>query len=144
MTTIQALAADPNLAGNRRRGQWMIASDDDDPDPCAVTAGDCLVDLGTGRVEHRDETEEAKLALGLLARGDLCAGWQGPPGERQHAQPLLRVFLDAIDDVLTFRRVERELRTASGEDCDAAGQDRLRSAFGVQPLAPGSKLERRH
>ena len=140
----EVLAADPDLAGDRRRGQWMIAGDDDDPDPCAVTAGDRLADLGAGRVEHRDQTEEAQLTLGLLARGDRCAGWQGPPGERQHAQPVLRVCLDAMHDALTLRRVERELPGVPGEDRDAAGQDLFRSALGVKPLAPGSKLERRH
>ena len=45
---------------------------------------------------------------------------------------------------LTLRRVERELPGVPGEDRDAAGQDLFRSALGVKPLAPGSKLERRH
>ena len=98
----EVLATDPDLAGDRRRGQWMIAGDDDDPDPCAVTAGDRVADLGTRRVEHRDQTEEAQLTLGLLARGDRCTGRQVPPSERQHAQPFLRVRLDAMHDALAL------------------------------------------
>jgi hypothetical protein len=54
-----------------------------------------------GWVEHRDQPEEAQLALGLLARGSLARG-RRPSGEREHPQPLLRVLLDLGLDPITI------------------------------------------
>ena len=139
------LAADSDLAGDRRGGQGMIAGDDDDADPCAVTAGDRLTDLGAGRVEHRDQTRGSTArARPPRASGAAAPAGSGPPGERQHAQPVLRVRLDPL--LMRSRSAASSGRSpaAAGEAPCAAGQHRLRGALGVKPLAPGSKLERRH
>ena len=92
------LAADPDLAGDRRRGQRMIAGDHDHADPGAVAAIDRCFDLGTRRVEHRHQPEEAKLPLGLIASGRSLTRGRAALCERKHPEPLPRAILDLLLD----------------------------------------------
>ena len=73
--------------------------------PAAWQSRDRLGDLGPRRVEERDEAEEAELALGVLASlGRLGAVGQAAPRDREHAEPLLGVALEHVEDLLAIRR----------------------------------------
>ena len=57
--------------------------------PGVVAARDRVGDLGPRRVVHRDQAEEAELALGVArAGGQRAFGEAAPAREREHAQPL--------------------------------------------------------
>ena len=74
--------ADP--AGDLGRGETVVAGDDDDADAGGVTVRDGVGDLGSGRVEHGDQSEEAQIRLGVLAPvGEALP--PGAPGERRRA-----------------------------------------------------------
>ena len=62
-----AVRCDPDTACDLGGGRAVVAGHDGDPDSGFVAAGDSLGDLGPGRVEERDEAEQAQLALGVLA-----------------------------------------------------------------------------
>ena len=83
------LARDADAMGDRGRRQAVVAGDDDDADAGLVARGDGVGDLCAGRVEHRDQAEEAEVAFGLLA--DLRYGrgrLQPALGDGEDAQPL--------------------------------------------------------
>ncbi len=60
-------AADADPPGDRRRGEAVIAGDDDDPDAGRVAARDRVGHLRPRRVDHRDQAEQDEVALGVLA-----------------------------------------------------------------------------
>jgi hypothetical protein len=64
----QVLTADTDLPRDCGRGKRMATSDHDDAHAGRVTPGHSLGYLGSGRIEHRDEPEEAEIPLDLLAR----------------------------------------------------------------------------
>ena len=61
------VSVDADRPGDLRRGEPVVAGDDDDPDAGVVAARDGVGDLGAGRVEHGDEPDEAEVSLGVLA-----------------------------------------------------------------------------
>ena len=87
-------------AGDRRGGQPVVAGDDDDADPGPVAPRDGAGHLRPGRVDHRDQPDQAQVALGGLAAGPATA----TPVARRRAtastrRPLRGVAVDALDGV---------------------------------------------
>ncbi len=142
-TTLAPLLADPDLAGDRGRGERMVARDHDDPDPGGVAAGDGFGDLGARRVQHRDQPQEAESLLGLLARRRLAAP-DLALREREHAQPFPCVALDPLRDLRAGGVLERRLAAVAAQDGRAAGQHRLGGALGVEPGAGAVRVDRAH
>ena len=61
------LVADPDLACDGGGREWVIAADDDDPNPCAVTAGDRVRHLWSGWIAHGDQSEEAEALFRVVS-----------------------------------------------------------------------------
>ena len=69
------------------------------------------IDLGAGRVAHRDQPEKAQLTLGVFALRRRRAGGQRSACERQHAQTLAGEALHLPGHTLPLGRREGKLLT---------------------------------
>ena len=97
-----------------------------------MTALDGGCDLRPGRIEHRHESQEGEIRLGLFPLLRDPAVSQGSLGQRQHPQPLARVAVHGRLDLLALGLVQRTRATICG-DRAAARQDRLRRSLRVHP-----------
>ena len=92
-------------------------------------------DLRPGRVEHRDQSDQAQVPFGVLPlAGDWQAGGQRSVAEREHAQALPRVVVHGPGGSVPVRGRDRRLVRAAA-DPGRPGQDLLGRALGVRDQA---------
>jgi len=131
------VACDAHAAGDRRRGEAVVAGDDDDPDPRVMTRGDRVRDLAPRRVEHRHQPEQAQVALGLLAPvWQASSPAEAPTCHSEYTQPLARVVRHAPLDLLELSRSQLPLAAVRSEDRGAPRQQRLGRPLRVDPQLP--------
>ena len=118
----RVLADDTDLAGDRGCREAVVAGDHDDPDARAAwQRATASATSGPRRVEHRDEPEEAELALRLLATlGDGIGVAQCAAGDGQHAQPAAGLRVDQGRELAALGVGQRTLATVGAEDARAA------------------------
>ena len=103
--TVAPSRRDADAARDLGCGRAVVAGDDDDADARRVAQPYRIGDLRSRRIEERDEPEEAKLLLGVLA----SLRWHGAcrkaaTSDGEHAQPLRRVALEHVEHLLAMRR----------------------------------------
>ena len=125
------VAPDPHPARDRRHGQPVVAGDDVHPDPRVVALRDGARHVRPRRVEHRDEPEQAQVALGEVAIGRRVAG-PGPPGGREDAQSLRGVAVGPRRERAALAVVEGGARPVGVQDRRAPLQQDVRRALHVQ------------
>jgi hypothetical protein len=104
-------------------------------------------DLGTGRIEERDQPDEAQVALDVVTRLRLRQGAsQPPPGDAQHAEPRARIPADRLLDAVAFRGVDGTLVAGGVEHGRAALEHLLGRPLRVDPPTAGTRIvvDRRH
>ena len=82
--------ADADLAGDRRGGQPVVAGDHVDPDARPVHLPDRGRDLGAGRVEHRDQPEQAQVPFGVRPLAGDCPIRRGRRAAAERRAPAAR------------------------------------------------------
>ena len=84
---------DADAAGNTFRRETVIAGHHNQTNTGTVALRDRLSDFDAGWVHHRHEAQERQLLFDrvwcILSHG--C--WEHPLGNRQHPQPLPRIFI---------------------------------------------------
>lgn len=134
---------DTDLATDGFSGVLVVSSDDDDADTSFPAETDAVLDLGSRRVQHADQTKQSHVLLELV----VLSGGLGGFGERRgdvvnagkshNAETTVTVFDNLLVEKSGDRFSQRNtLAVVAAQSVRAAVKDRLRGTLDEQPLSP--------
>ena len=134
---------DPDVAGDRGGRQRVVAGDHDHADPGPAASGDGVADLGPGRVRHRQQAEQAEVALRFGAVGREGIAGEAAACESEDAIATPGVAGDRLGHRGAGLGVQGSGPIRPG-DQGADRNHRLGGALGRDPTAAGGVVDRRH